>query len=314
MRFDSRLLLGLLTAATAFAPGAAGAQGQDLGHKTLGTIGLLAGAQPQPGVYASTRLVYYAANELVDRDGRSLPVGLDIDSWADDIGLGATFAVKPLAATWSVSLGIPILYSRFETEQPQASLDRFGIADLYLSPAFLGWRLPLVDLVTGYAVYAPTGRFAPGGSENVGRGHWTHQFSLGGTTYFDHARAWHLSALGSYDLNLRKRGVDITRGDTVQVQGGLGGRLGGIVTLGLVGYGLWQVSDDSGTDLPPVLLGARDRAFGLGPEVSVLIPPIRSQLTLRYTHDLSVRSRPLGQLFFAGLSFAAWRPKPAAPP
>ncbi|MGI5864708.1 MAG: SphA family protein [Myxococcales bacterium] len=314
MRSDLRLLFGVLALATAFAPGSAAAQQQDIGHKVLGTIGLLAGAQPQPGVYLAGRFFYYAANELVDRDGNSLPVGLDIDAWAVAVGLRATFPVKPLAATWSASFGVPLLYSRFSTEQPQASLDRFGIADLYLTPALLGWRLPRFDVVAGYGLYAPTGRFEPGGSENVGRGHWTHQFSLGGTADFDAARAWHLSALGSYDLNMRNRGIDITRGDTVQVQGGLGGRLGGILTLGLVGYALWQVTDDSGADLPPVLRGARDRAFGLGPEVSVLIPPIRSQLTLRYAHDVSVRSRPLGQLFYAGLSFAAWRPKLAAAP
>jgi hypothetical protein len=76
----------------------------------------------------------------------------------------------------------------------------------------------------------------------------------------------YISGLASYDLNRRARGIDLTRGDTVQFQGGAGKTLG-IVDFGLVGYALWQVRDDRGNDLPESVRGARDRAFGLGPEI-----------------------------------------------
>jgi hypothetical protein len=96
--------------------------------------------------------------------------------------------------------------------------------------------------------------------------------------YFDRAKTWHISELASYDLNQRKQGIDLTRGDTVQVQGGTGKTLG-IVDMGLAGYALCQVRDDRGNALPEALRGARDRAFGLGPEVDITLAPIRSRIT-----------------------------------
>src|SRR5690606_1865664 len=44
----------------------------------------------------------------------------------------------------------------------------------------------------------------------------------GASMFFDSERRFRISALASYDLNHRKLGVDIRRGDTVQVQGGVG--------------------------------------------------------------------------------------------
>jgi hypothetical protein len=66
---------------------------------------------------------------------------------------------------------------------------------------------------------------------------------------------------------------------------------------------LWQVRDDRGTDLPPLLKGARDRVFGLGPEVAVILTPIRSQLRLRYEWDRGVRSRPQGNILVVGFNY-----------
>jgi hypothetical protein len=166
--------------------------------------------------------------------------------------------------------------------------------------------LSQMDIVAGYSFYAPTGHFTPRGGDGVGRGQWTHQFSLGSAVYFDRAKTWHLSELASYDLNRPKRGIDITRGDTVQIQGGAGKTLG-IVDVGLAGYALWQVRDDRGKDLPEPLRGARDQAFGLGPEIDLSLVAIHSRITLRYCHDIAVNARPLGQVFVIGLTILARR-------
>jgi hypothetical protein len=76
------------------------------------------------------------------------------------------------------------------------------------------------------------------------------------------------SALASCDLNQKKRHIDLTRGESVQGQGGIGVRLFDRIDAGLAGYALWQVRDDRGADLPAPLRGLRDRVFGIGPEVS----------------------------------------------
>lgn len=280
---------------------------QDLGHKILGTLGIDAGVQRDPGLYLADRLVYYHANTVVDRNGAELPVGLDLDAVANALGVGFSLEIPDIHTFVNLAVGVPIASVHANTDRPEASIDRFGFGDLFVQPLGLGWRLPGADVVTGYSFYAPTGRFTAGGSDGIGRGHWTHQFSLGGTVFFDTRRSWRLSALGSYDWNQKKRNIDITRGDTVQIQGGLGGGVHRLVAVGLAGYALWQVEDDRGSDLPLVLRGARDRAWGLGPELSVLLPPLRSRFTARYVHDVSVRSRPRGGLLSLEFTFVAWR-------
>jgi hypothetical protein len=161
-----------------------------------------------------------------------------------------------------------------------------------------------MDIVSGYAFYAPTGLFTPRGNGGIGLGQWTHEFSLGSAVYFDHAKTWHISGLASYDLNQRKRGIDITRGDIIQIEGGAGKTLRSI-DVGLATYALWQVRDDRGADLPEPLRGARDRAFGLGPEIDITLAPIRSRITVRYCHDVVVKARPLGQVLVVGLTIMA---------
>jgi hypothetical protein len=179
----------------------------------------------------------------------------------------------------------------------------------------LGWRQDHFDLIGSYGLYLPTGLSTLAGGTGVSAGHVTHQLSAGGSIYADKNRSDFVTALASYDLNLRKRGVDITRGDTLQIQGGVGvSRFNHLVEAGLAGYALGQVRDDRGEDLPLVLRGARDRVYGLGPEIAVTIPAIRSQIRTRYEWDLGVRSRPQGKVFSVGLNVLVQHPKRPATP
>ena len=137
--------------------------------------------------------------------------------------------------------------------------------------------------------------------------------SLGGIVYFDRAKRWSVSALTSFDLNQRKEGIDITRGDTFQFQGGAGkvfrrpGKNLQTVGIGVAGYGLWQVLDDRGADLPAALRGARDLALGVGPEINSTLAPIRSQITVRYCRDIEVKARQMGQILVIQLAILARR-------
>jgi len=213
----------------------------------------------------------------------------------------------------NVAAAAPIANVNLQTNQPEASVDEFGFGDVYVQPMKVGWKMARTDMVAGYAFYAPTGLYMPRASGGIGHGQWTHQFSLGGMVYFDRAKTWSISALTSYDLNQRKEGIDITRGDTLQFQGGAGktfrpsGKAFQTVGIGVAGYGLWQVRDDRGADLPAVLRGARDLALGVGPELNSTLAPIRSQITLRYCRDIAVKSRPQGQILIIQLTIMARR-------
>jgi hypothetical protein len=303
-----RLAAAALILSGVLAVGTAGAQQQNLGNKILGTAGLDAGKQADPGLYLVNRYLSYAAYASIDRNGNRLPNRLALGVVSDALGITGTLELKPLATYVGVTVSVPFSRVSRQDGDVQTSIDTFGLADMYFQPLRLGWRLPQVDLVAGFAVYIPTGHFEPGGVGNLGSGQWSSELSLGSTVYLDPDKAWWLSALSTYQSNLYKRDVDIRRGATLQIQGGAGVGIEDFLALGPVGYALWQVSDDTGTDLPVVLERARDRAFGLGAEVDFLLAPLRSKLVMRYAHDLSARSRPLGQIFAFALAFSAWKP------
>jgi hypothetical protein len=283
------------------------ADAQDLGHKLPGMIGLDAGSVPEPGLYLVDRVVSYQADEVRDRHGNLIPKDIRLRALANGAGISYTFALSQSDLVLTVTAAVPLARVRLNIQdQPEASVDRFGLTDFYIQPARLGWRKGHFDLVGSYGLYVPSGLSILAGGKGLSSGHITHQFSAGGTIFTDKDRTVFVTALASYDLNLRKRGIDITRGDTLQVQGGAGvRRFNRSLEAGVAAYKLWQVRPDRGADVPPVLLGARDRVYGFGPEMAVMVQAIRSQIRVRYEWDFGARSRPQGNIFVIGLTLVA---------
>ena len=293
------LCIALLLVATSRAE----AQVQDLGHRFPAGAGLDAGTQPDEGVYAGDRLVAFSSSRIRDRNGNVIPIaGLDLDAYANVFGVAGTKQLGEMYA--SIAFAVPLVKLSVSSEAPESSVDRLGLGDVFVQPIKLGTRLSRLDVVAAYSFYVPT---AQGQRAGVGRPQWSEQVSAGGTVFFDDQRGWRISALASYLHSHKKRGIDITRGDTVLVQGGAGGRVLRVIDVGVAGYALWQVTDDRGADLPPVLAGSRERAFGLGPEVDVSVPALRSRVVARFTWDLDGRARPVGTMFVVGVSVLAFR-------
>jgi hypothetical protein len=282
---------------------------QNLSHKVLGSLGIEAGSQGTEGIGVVDQFIVYRATEVLDRNGHALPLGAQTTAISNMAGATGTFQVVPLPLYVSAAFGLPVSWTRVTTEAPEASLDRFGLGDLYFLPMKVGVRTTRFDVTASYGLYSPTGKFAPGGTRNVGQGYWTQQPALGATLFFDDQRGWSVSALASIDINNRMRQIDITRGSTLQVQGGFGARVRSFLTVGVVGSALWQVTDDQGSALPAVLRGARDRDYSVGPEVDLDIPAIGLSAVLRYEHDFLATSRPQGQVFFVALKQLLWDPE-----
>jgi hypothetical protein len=282
----------------------ASAQVQDLGHRFPAGVGLDAGTQIDEGLYVGNRFVWFASSELRDRHGHVVPIeNLHLDTYANMLGLAGTKQLGGIYA--SAAVAVPIVKLSLDSDNPAASVDRLGLGNVFVEPFKLGGRLPHVDVVGSYSMYVPTSQ---GQRTGLGRPQWSHQLAAGGTVFFERdRRGWRLSALASHVRNGKKRGVAIERGDTAEIQGGLGGRVVDGVELGVAGYALWQVSDDRGSDLPVPLRGARERAFGLGPEVDIMVPALRSRLSARFEWDVAGKARPVGTMLVVGLSVVVWR-------
>jgi hypothetical protein len=248
-------------AAATLVPGPSRAQ-QEVGHKILGSLGLQAGSQAPTGLYLVDQFTYYHTSELVDQNGRALPIGLDADLLANGLAAGVSLELPHIATFVNASVSVPLVYLNASTQNPRVSVDPRGIGDLYVQPLKLGWRPGPLDLVAGYSFYAPTGSFDDEGSTALGRSQWTQELSVGGTFRFGPGESMNLSALTSFDFYGTKIGIDLRRGDTLQIQGGLGAKVLRQVDVGIAGYALWQVTDYGGSALPVDLRSARDRVFG----------------------------------------------------
>ncbi|HEX5000123.1 MAG TPA: transporter [Terriglobia bacterium] len=282
---------------------------QDLGHELPGTIGLDAGRVPEPGLYVVNRIVSYRSDELHDRIGHVLPIdAFRLRAFANTTGISYAFKLSPDGPVISMTAAAPLARLRISAERLEAGVDRFGLADIFIEPARLGWRKPRYSVVASYGFFLPTGSSILAGGTGLSSGRITHEFSAGGTIFADTDHSAFITAVASYNLNQRNRHIDITRGDNVQVQGGLGVmRFNRALEAGLAFYWLRQVRADRGPDLPPALSGLRDRVYGLGPEVAVTMKSIRSQARVRYEWDLGAQARPSGNILVITYGLIAHR-------
>jgi len=58
-----------------------------------------------------------------------------------------------------------------------------GLTDTYVEPLNMRWHLKRADFTVGYSFVAPTGRYNPGATNNVGSGYWGNDITSGTTFY-----------------------------------------------------------------------------------------------------------------------------------
>jgi len=285
----------------------------ETGHYPLGVEGLKAASVPPPGLYLRNYLLYYNANVSRYSANRKLMppnfadnklkknsgFGTDVDAliWAPRM-IWITDQ-KVMDADYGMSVLLPIGYQDVELRRLGMADNDFCIGDLCVEPLILGWHGEQWDIGAGYALWFPVGRYEePTASSNhlanMGKDHWTNMFTFGGTYFLDAEKTWHASALSRYEIHSRKDHTDVKPGQNIVLEWGVGKTLGKIWDVGIIGYANWQLSDDTGSDVPDVIEGIHDRVAAIGPEVSVFIPPIKSILSLRAAWEFSAVDRPEG--------------------
>ena len=313
-------VIGLLIAALGVTSGQAHAQ--FLGHNALGDFGLQSGTQPDPGLYLAFMYLRYDSDTLRNRDGDRVtldpdnPSSIGVNAYAAGIWnvtnfkiLGANYGFMVFPAFTDNKLEAPILGQVNETD--------VGFTDLYIQPINLGWHTERADFLAGLGVYAPTGRYDPDASDNLGMGMWSFELFAGTTIYFDKAKSWHLATTAYYETHTRKEDTDIKVGDILTLEGGFGKSfMGGLLNVGVSYYAQWKLTDDDlGQDIEALLGGrtlGKHRGFGVGPEVTFPIAT-KSKLfglvTARYFWETGVRSNLEGNTFVINFTF----PIPSVP-
>ncbi|MHC4954268.1 MAG: SphA family protein [Planctomycetota bacterium] len=282
------------------------ASAQETNRYPLGSEGLRAGSLPPPGLYVKTYAQYYGAGLIKDSEGDSLPGDFDLDVWAVAPRIIYITPWKILGGTYGFDVLIPIVSSSIDFEIAQLDESEFGLADIFIEPISLGWRKERWDWGVAYGVFAPTGDNDPRNPASLGKGYWSHLFTAGATWYIDKEKTWTASILARYEIHSDKDDVDLRPGDDFMFEWGVGKRIGKAVEVGVVGYAVWQVTEDSGDDARPDM--TRDRVFALGPEFNLAIPTkdkkgLQAHLALRLLWEFEARDRPQG---FTGTFVFLW--------
>ena len=246
------ILLGAACGLTLLAT--APAQAQLNGSHSLGDFGVQAGSQPAPGFYTALFYLRYDTDTVKDADGNTVTVSPDAPA-SSNLSAGAPLLwyvskAKVLGASYGVMAVLPWANGSFEAPAFGLS-DTVGtsFADTLVRPLDLGWRTTRADVTAGFQFYAPTGRYEPGGSDNIGKGMWTYEPFVGTTVFFDEARTTSLATTAFWELHGTKKDTDVKVGQILTLEGGLGKSfLGGGLVIGAAYYAQWKLTQDHLTE------------------------------------------------------------------
>jgi hypothetical protein len=298
------LVMLLAIAIVALSP--RGAAGQAIPTTNKGWIGLKSGTQPPPGQYVTFLLWNYNFDTLKTNDGTQIGGGGrgNINLLVPAIGYSYVSEKKILGANYSATWALPLANTAIDFPRLEASTS-WGASDMYFQPIQLGWHLKNADLVAGYALYVPTGRFNPAAFNSTGLGQWSNEFSAGFTFYPNEKKSFHLATLVQYYIESGKEKSDQRVGDSLQLQGGAGMAFKeGLINAGMAYYAQWKMTEDRiPSDLPD--FRGKNRYLGFGPEFNTVLPISKATpvfATFRYLFETGNRVATQGNTLFFSLT------------
>lgn len=275
------------------------------GENLRGDHGMKSGSQGAPGFYLGNMFYFYQTDSVKGLSGNTLSkVDTKVNVFVDLVPAIYVTKHKILGANYGAMVALPIVNSQLSLPSLNLGAQTWGLADLYLNPVQLGWHFKSADAIASYAFFAPTGRFNAGATDNTGLGMWTNEFSAGTTVYFDKKRSIHAAGTGYYEVHSSKKDLDLTVGDVFTLEGGAGADfLKGYANAGLAYVGQWKVTEDSGTNVSPLVQGKKGSMFSLGPELNIPVSKKGIFLGFKYLFDTRSRLATSGDYLVLSLTY-----------
>ena len=248
------------------------------------------GVMPEPGLTYSNTFMDYSFNEIrCTVCGELVPqvdvlVDVNVFMWVSK--------KKILGGNYALVAGLPVTNSSLSLAGLQPIGGGGGFADSFYQPATLGWHLKRADIMVAYAFFAPTGRFTAGASNNTGTGHWTNAPTAGETFYLTKNKGTAFSAYQMYEFHTTQEGTNIHPGQTFDLDYSLTQILPlqkdmhTLLQVGVVGYGQWQTSNNSGPGVDPQHPG-HYRVNAIGGAANIILPVRKAVVGFKFLHEFS---------------------------
>jgi hypothetical protein len=305
-------------------------QAQQKGQYIPGQQGLNAGIMPTPGITYMNMTLNYSADKLTNANGNSVPLTGSYDIWANENifyyvpkfkVLGGKFGMMaaPTFGNGSLSLG--------SLEFPNVAINAggAGLADTWVQPVTLGWSAQRIESYFAYAFIAPTGRYEPGATDNVGSGYWGNNVLNGTTIYLTKNKGTTANLFTNWETHGSKttaQGTKLTPGQAVTIEWGLGQALplkknmSQLLQIGVIGYDQWQVSDNEGLVAPliPARLLPHYSVHAIGFQTSYILPTRGINFFFKWEDEYKAVARPQGRTIVFGGAITFPKPEPPAAP
>lgn len=254
------------------------------------------GVTPEAGLTYSNLFVFFSRDEERDSNGNVVATGqnsimMDLNSfvWVSKGTIGLLGG-----AVFSTSATLPVANNSLTSALAGPLSAGGGFADSFYQPLILGWRKKRADIRAIYGFLAPTGKFAAGGTNNVGSGYWTSVLSSGQTAYLTENKGTALSAFEMYEFHGTQQGTMIHPGQTLNLDYSLTQTFplqrNLRLQLGLVGYGQWQTTDKGGPTITPEQAAAHYKVNSLGFAANAISPGRKASVGVKYFHEFACRS------------------------
>ena len=237
---------------------------------------------------------------MKDHNGDEILTG-NLDSTLFGGALSVVTSKKLLGANYGFMVALPWANNRVQGAADFDSNPGAGISDMYIQPISLGWNRARADVVAGYGLFLPTGRYEDGAANNTGLGQWGQEILIGSTVYLNDKRSVHAATAATFDFFSKKKASDTKTGNVMNLEGGVGTDfLGGGLTTGLAYYGMFKLTDDQFDQRAlALLIQGKNRVWGLGPELTLALASKKNKaiygfVTVRYQWELGARTTTEG--------------------
>jgi hypothetical protein len=305
-----------------------------------GQMGLNAGILPAPGISYVNMAINYRSSRFNGQNGNALLTGANITNgkysvWVDENifyyvpplkifggNLGFMIVLTPASGNLQADI-LPNLTS------VTASAGGSGLADLFIQPFTLGWHAKRVDFLIADAIMAPTGRYSPGATNNIGTGYVGNHLQTGTTYYVTKNRGTSANLFTDWEVHGTRQGTNNTSktpGEAFTMEWGVGQILplkknfSQLLQLGIIGYDQWQVTANGGTVPVPASnltvnanLIPSYSVFAIGGQVSYILPAKNFAAFFKYDSEYRASAHFQGTTIVFGATYTFRIPKPAPP-
>ncbi|WHO37461.1 transporter [Sphingobium sp. AP49] len=277
---------------------------------------------PLEGVYFDDSVYIYNGSAGADKQfvvGGNVVAGLDATIVGDFLTTLAVPSTNFLGGTLAIGaivpVGAPMLDVNAVITGPLGNQRSINVHDSALvvgdpvGTVMLGWKAGKLNIQASTLVNVPIGHYREDQLANLAFHRWAVDGSLA-LSWHDDASGWDISGKGGVTFNGKNDYTDYNSGNEFHLEGAVEKALSKKFSMGVQGYWLKQISDDTGAG---ARLGAfRGEIAGVGATAALNVVMGRSPATfrLRAFKEFDATNRLEGEAFFLSLSLPLYMKMP----